>query len=716
MTISHFPEITGKCEPLTLDNALNWIRNGKYRPNIDLLRKYITEGNDKKAGAIKSKLPAFTPSGLFNGTHRKEDIIKYSSFVILDIDKVGLEKVGELKNQAVAVEFTYAAFISPSGNGLKIIVKTDSTKETHEIAFNRVAKYYEQQLGVEIDKSGKDYSRLCFLSYDPELFVNENTLIFQIQSFTEIPKFGATSTTLTDDLFQNVITFTDTVNQYYPSNRNNYVYLLANNLNRIGITKSEAEVKISLKYPDLGNKEIKASVGSAYNHTAEHGIFTPEYINSVSSVRLARIANTRLGTGTPFIPDDVYKNLPMFLKKGTDAFDLLREKDVFLTGALTILSGCFNSVYGVYDRREFHPNVNCFIIAPPASGKGVLNSARDLAQRIHFTIVSEYENALESPNVNASEIPRSHFIPADSSASAVKRNLKFNLEKGTICETEADTLSGTLQQDWGNYSDLIRKAFQHEPVTFIRVGKGDEIKTGEINRPKLSICLSGTPSQVPKLLQSTEDGLFSRIIFYTYRNDDLPVFKNVFEKGNISNLTFFFEKQSDELNAMYKKAERENHEFKLTQEQEEKFVARFDKTVKRIHFEFGEETRSIVNRLGLISFRLAMILTILRNLEKEVLQSQIICNDIDFTSSMLLADVYLEHALEVYKSLPRSRISNTNTEAFYAFLPKEFKHAEAVKIGKTVAEISEKTVTNYLRELKEAGKLKQPKTYGTYYK
>src|SRR5690606_32372956 len=77
-------------------------------------------------------------------------------------------------------------------------------------------------------------------------------------------------------------------------------------------------------------------------------------------------------------------------------------------------------------------------------------------------------------------------------------------------------MGNVLKQDWGSYSDLLRKAFHHEQVSYSR-------KTGkewiEIKKPRLSVALAGTPGQVEGLIRSAEDGLFSRFLFYTFKSD-----------------------------------------------------------------------------------------------------------------------------------------------------------------------------------------------------
>ena len=94
---------------------------------------------------------------------------------------------------------------------------------------------------------------------------------------------------------------------------------------------------------------------------------------------------------TPEIPKEVYNNLPKILKKGTDAFPAEREKDVFLIGAITLLSGCFPTYTGLYNKRTVYANLNCLIAAPPGNGKGSLRSSKDLVQVIQDKRLSEYQ-------------------------------------------------------------------------------------------------------------------------------------------------------------------------------------------------------------------------------------------------------------------------------------------------------------------------------------
>ena len=90
-----------------------------------------------------------------------------------------------------------------------------------------------------------------------------------------------------------------------------------------------------------------------------------------------------------------------------------------------------------------------------------------------------------------------------------------------------DTLANVFSSDYGNYSDGFRKAFHHEPISYMRRQGNEQV---ELLQPKLSTVLSGTPRQIASLIPDTENGLFSRFIFYYV--DFKLTWLNVFASGN----------------------------------------------------------------------------------------------------------------------------------------------------------------------------------------
>jgi hypothetical protein len=438
---------------------------------------------------------------------------------------------------------------------------------------------------------------------------------------------------------------------------------------------------------------------------------------------------------TPYIPNELYSKLPDLLQRSCQPFKQAREKDLFITGALTVLSGCMSNVSGTYDQRTVYTNIYSFIIAPAASGKGALSFAKELAMECHRNILQEskekkriYQLEMEQfkgvkrgkkkddsvPDSKAPTKPsfKILYIPANSSSAAVIGHLEQSDGIGIICETEADTMANSLKADWGGYSDLLRKAFHHEPVTYSRKTNEEFI---EVEMPRISIALSGTPSQVQGLIGSAEDGLFSRFIFYTFRVK--PLWRNVSPSDKV-NLTEYFKVLSEEVAQMFNFLLEYPTTFHLTTKQWQFLNSKFESWLREVSVFVSEDVSSTVKRLALISFRIAMILSAIRKFEDSVVEKEIYCTENDFQSAFSIAEVYKEHALLMFAALPKSAEIKLepNKLKFFDALPndREFTRHEAVKIG-AILGIKERTIGKYLNNFLGSF-LEQPLKYGPYLK
>ena len=101
---------------------------------------------------------------------------KHSGLMVLDFDHV--TDLPGLKTSLLNDTYfeTQLMFVSPSGNGLKWIVEIDISKCSHQEWFNAIAQYVKASYNLEVDKSGKDISRACFLCHDPEVYINPKYL------------------------------------------------------------------------------------------------------------------------------------------------------------------------------------------------------------------------------------------------------------------------------------------------------------------------------------------------------------------------------------------------------------------------------------------------------------------------------------------------------------------------------------------------------------
>ena len=179
--ISIFKNFNEVIENISIEDILELIKNGKFQKQIEELQNIKAEGNDKDYATKKKSLLAFTPSAKYSGGRKQEFLQEYSQLIILDIDKIETD-LQPFKLRATKCKYTMACFVSPSGKGLKIIVKTDTNFTNHRNAFLRIQAYYEKVLQLKIDPSGKDVSRLCFFSYDADLYYNANAEIFKIDA------------------------------------------------------------------------------------------------------------------------------------------------------------------------------------------------------------------------------------------------------------------------------------------------------------------------------------------------------------------------------------------------------------------------------------------------------------------------------------------------------------------------------------------------------
>jgi hypothetical protein len=288
--VTIFKNFNEVVEHKSLPAILEEIHTGKYKHAIVYLRKSLAEKKEEAYNKAKKALPAFTPSGKFVGGRKMEFLTEYSNTIILDIDKLSKEELTKASHLANQSEFTYASFISPSGNGLKILVKIASPKAEHKETFLLVQAHYEKLLTLEIDKSGKDITRLCFYSWDENLYLNPEAKTFvslsaveEIFPTTVMPE---TKTNLSDKqpktdngkpisadfdtIYNHCIKFTEKKVQYAEGSRNVFVHQLACNLNRKAMPLSVALGYILCDF-NYDEKEVLQAVNSAYGNIQEFG-------------------------------------------------------------------------------------------------------------------------------------------------------------------------------------------------------------------------------------------------------------------------------------------------------------------------------------------------------------------------------------------------------------------------------------------------------------
>jgi len=260
---------------------LEAIRDGRWS---DQINEYRQETDKKERESLKKKFPGVTFSGTFNGSRKDSNIESYTGLLVIDIDKKDLN-IGfdEALWCVIDTPFVWCAFKSPSG-GIKALAYSTMTADKHKWYFRGVEEYFVDNWGIQIDPSGKNPGRLCFISHDENMYLDfESKRAFDLE--TDAPKTNATELS---DRFQPVYeerpgyiesqdiryimnvakkwAETAAKGAYRKGNRNNYIFCLSCIFNRAGVDRDIALDAIFTTYQSLGFKEVEQTVKSAYHH------------------------------------------------------------------------------------------------------------------------------------------------------------------------------------------------------------------------------------------------------------------------------------------------------------------------------------------------------------------------------------------------------------------------------------------------------------------
>ncbi|MBK7095342.1 MAG: DUF3987 domain-containing protein [Saprospiraceae bacterium] len=382
--------------------------------------------------------------------------------------------------------------------------------------------------------------------------------------------------------------------------------------------------------------------------------------------------------------NDIYTNLPPVLREVTEPFEGY-EKDLILLSSLGVVSVCLPNITGCYFGKKVYPNLYVIIIAPPASGKGIIDFSRILIEKVHSSIVIQSmaesksckEEKKKSKDKDYSDCPKAilKVIPGNISVSNLYQRLNDSKHGSVIIESKADTVSSMFNQEWGNMSELLRKAFHHEKLSLSRKTNDEYI---EVNEPILSIVLTGTADQLKPLLRSRENGLFSRFLFYSFQ--DTLTFNDPFASVTYD-YTRIFQVAGESIYYMYMILEcvSEEIEITLSDKQKEFFNEKFSEFQEKVNKKLEQEFTANLRRMGLIMYKLCMIFTVLRNKDHISELTSITCSDQDFENAFRIINVLLFHSEEVFTNFESLNISDTD-RAILNKLPDEFESSEFIRI------------------------------------
>ena len=416
------------------------------------------------------------------------------------------------------------------------------------------------------------------------------------------------------------------------------------------------------------------------------------------------------------------------------------QRDILLLGALTALGATMERyVRCSYSGKYQSPCLQTFFVAPPASGKSGLSLIRLLVEPIHDKIRQQVDEEMkayrkekknyellgkERVNTEAPQMPpnKMFLISGNNSGTGILQNIMDANGTGLICETEADTIASAISSEYGHWSDTLRKAFDHDRLSYNR--RTDQ-EYREVKRIFLAVLLSGTPAQVRALIPSAENGLFSRFLFMKV---DIPAkWHNVFSKAKrtideemeaIGKRVFRIHQHLVASKSMKPKTGQSYSNdilFELTDAQGEQFNKYFESLVEEYKNMLGRDFVASIYRLGLSTFRIAMVLSIAR-LEETLSESpttsisenattSIICRDEDLDNAITIADTLMQHAAKIFATLmPNKEEDGTlgiklspKSERLFENLPDKFNRQTVLSIGKKLG-IPQRTAEKYVGE------------------
>lgn len=272
-TITYFENMRETNSPKKMQ-LVEFLDSIKYGQHIDLVEQIRVEQDDTTKSELKKQLPAACISGEFT-TRSKAGLVKHSGLVCLDFDK--FEDKIQLEGFRAEIlifkeEFIHAMFTSPSGNGVKVVVKVPAEADNHESYFNALGEYFDSP---NFDKACKDVARLCFASYDEGMYYNEDSKVWDtLDVKTEEKKIVKPAKSVTIPMSgdaEKIKVATTWYEKNHPiteGGRNNNLMIAACYMNELGI--SESSIRSHFKQyeeDDFDMDEINITIDSAIRGT-----------------------------------------------------------------------------------------------------------------------------------------------------------------------------------------------------------------------------------------------------------------------------------------------------------------------------------------------------------------------------------------------------------------------------------------------------------------
>ena len=391
-------------------------------------------------------------------------------------------------------------------------------------------------------------------------------------------------------------------------------------------------------------------------------------------------------------------NLPPIVRNMLSLASTPEEQDILLMATLTGASACVPNLYFRYGPtgKRYYANLQAFILAASASGKGIANQALEMVR-----VVDEQYPML---------------IAGDSTLAAWYKALEERGGCGYMHESEGSVITDIWKTAAANYNTALRKAAEHEAISRNRCTGASEIKC-----PKMSMLLTGTFNQYRALIPSVENGYFSRLLTLVIRET------HPFDKRYVSTIggqSAVPQQAGRELLRVYEQLARGGErEWSLTEEQKSRLGEHLETEYRALIGLLGDNFHSAVVRMAVQIERIALILTALRmGMEDFRLKTEDLrCSDEDYQTAEMIGNKLLLHMAAAYRM-----INGENQELVPEIKPLDQRKVlfeqlpEEYQLNKLIAEaksqgISRRSAIRWNNSWQENGLVTKVK-YGLYQK
>ena len=394
------------------------------------------------------------------------------------------------------------------------------------------------------------------------------------------------------------------------------------------------------------------------------------------------------------------QNLPKVLQEMLSLATTPEEQDILLMATLTAASACVPNIYFQYGPtgKKYFSNLQCFILAASASGKGIANQA------------------LEMVRVIDAQYPL--LISGDSTLAAWYKALEAQNGCGYMHESEGSVITDIWKSAAANYNTALRKAAEHESISRNRCTGASEIQN-----PRLSMLLTGTFNQYKALVPSVENGYFSRLLTLCIRETHPFNKRYVCAKATQSALPMMVGRQ---LLKVYEELMKGGEiEWSLTDAQKERLGEHLETEYGTLINLLGDNFHSAVVRMAVQIERMAMILTALRiqNTDRctDRIQTELVCSDKDYETAEMIGNKLLLHMATAYRMIEGDKQELVpeikpldQRKVLFEQLPEEFASKVLVEEAKRQG-VPQSTVLRWSAQWIEQGLIRRV-SHGQYQK